>query len=118
MQSYLDVDAVTIAYPRGSTVVEAVRGVAFGIRRQEFVVLVGPSGCGKTTLLHAIGGLIPVTKGEIRLSNRPVTGPGRDRVMVFQEFSLFRWRTVRSNIEFALECNQVPRNERGPIVDR
>ena len=118
MQSYLNVDAVTIAYPRGSIVVEAVRGVSFGIKRQEFVVLVGPSGCGKTTLLHAIGGLMPVTKGEIRLSDRPVTGPGPDRVMVFQEYSLFRWRTVRSNIEFALECNRVPRAKRDPIVDR
>jgi NitT/TauT family transport system ATP-binding protein len=118
MRSHLDVDAVTIAYPRGSIVVEAVRGVTFGIKHQEFVVLVGPSGCGKTTLLHAIGGLLPVTKGEIRLSGRPVTGPGPDIVMVFQEFSLFRWRTVRGNIEFALECNRVPRAERGSIVDR
>jgi ABC-type nitrate/sulfonate/bicarbonate transport system ATPase subunit len=118
MQRHLDVDAVTIAYQRGSIVTEAVRSVTFGIKRQEFVVLVGPSGCGKTTLLHAIGGLMHVTKGEIRLSGRLVTGPGPDRVMVFQEYSLFRWRTVRSNIEFALECNRVPRSERGQIVDR
>ena len=118
MQSYLDVDAVTIKYPRGSTVVEAVRAVSFGVKRQEFVVLVGPSGCGKTTLLHAFGGLMPVTKGQIRISGRPIVGPGPDRVMVFQEYSLFRWRTVRRNIEFALECNRVPRADRGAIIDR
>ena len=118
MQSYLDVDAVTIAYPRGSTVVEAVRAVSFGVKRQEFVVLVGPSGCGKTTLLHAIGGLVPVTKGSIHLGGHAITGPGPDRVMVFQEFSLFRWRTVRRNVEFALECNHVPQASRGPIVDK
>jgi len=118
MQNYLDVDAVTIKYPRGSTVVEAVRAVSFSVKRQEFVVLVGPSGCGKTTLLHAFGGLMPVTTGQIRISGRPIVGPGPDRVMVFQEFSLFRWRTVCRNIEFALECNRVPRSDRGPIIDR
>jgi NitT/TauT family transport system ATP-binding protein len=118
MTGYLDVEAVSIAYSRGSITVEAVRNVSFGIRRQEFVVLVGPSGCGKTTLLQAIGGLVPITAGAIRVVGNPVTGPGRERVMVFQEFSLFRWRTVRRNIEFALECNRVPRSERGPIIDR
>jgi ABC-type nitrate/sulfonate/bicarbonate transport system ATPase subunit len=116
MQEYLDVDAVTIAYPRGSTVVDAIRDVSFKVKRQEFVVLVGPSGCGKTTLLHAIGGLVPVSKGQIQLSGRTIAGPGPERVMVFQEYSLFRWRTVRRNIEFALECNRVPRSQRGPIV--
>jgi NitT/TauT family transport system ATP-binding protein len=118
MQEYLDVDTVTIAYPRGSTVIDAVRTVSFEVKRQEFVVLVGPSGCGKTTLLHAIGGLVPVSTGQIRLSGRAVTGPGPERVMVFQEYSLFRWRTVRANIEFALECNRVPRAKRGAIVAR
>ena len=118
MQEYLDVDAVTIAYPRGPTVVDAVLDVSFGVKRQEFVVLVGPSGCGKTTLLHAIGGLVPVSKGQVRLSGRVVTGPGPERVMVFQEYSLFRWRTVRRNIEFALECNRVPRSKRGAVVGK
>ncbi len=118
MTGHLDVEAVSIAYSRGSTPVEAVRSVSFGIRRQEFVVLVGPSGCGKTTLLQAIGGLVPITAGTIRMLGQPVTGPGRERVMVFQEYSLFRWRTVRRNIEFALECNRVPRSERGAIIDR
>ena len=98
--------------------VEAVRNVAFGIDRQEFVVLLGPSGCGKTTLLQAIGGLVPVTGGAIRANGKVIAGPGPDRVMVFQEFSLFRWRTVRRNIEFALECKAIPRPKRGPIVDR
>ncbi len=118
MQSYLAVDRVTIAYPRGGAVVEAVSRVSFGLEHREFVVLVGPSGCGKTTLLHAIGGLQPVTAGEIRCAGRPVTGPGPERVMVFQEFSLFRWRTVRRNIEFALECNRVPRKDRDAVVHR
>jgi NitT/TauT family transport system ATP-binding protein len=118
MGEYLDVDAVTIAYQRGATAVEAVRAVSLGVKRQEFVVLVGPSGCGKTTLLHAIGGLQPVTGGRIQISGRTAAAPGPERVMVFQEFSLFRWRTVRRNIEFALECTRVPRADRAAIIDR
>jgi NitT/TauT family transport system ATP-binding protein len=118
MPDYLDVGAVTIAYQRNAAVVEAVRSVSFAIQRGEFVVLVGPSGCGKTTLLHAIGGLVPVTGGGIRMAGTAVTGPGPERVMVFQEFSLFRWRTVRRNIEFALECKRIPRARRTPIIDR
>jgi len=118
MDRYLEVDRVTIAYSRGTDMVEAVHDVSFWSTHREFVVLVGPSGCGKTTLLQAIGGLVPVTAGQIRCAGRTVTGPGPERVMVFQEFSLFRWRTVRRNVEFALECNRVPRADRRPIVDR
>lgn len=117
MDPYLAVDKVAIAYKRDGVPVEAARDVSFGVARQEFVVLVGPSGCGKTSLLHAIGGLQPIAGGEIRVANRAVSGPGRERVMVFQEFSLFRWRTVRRNVEFALECNRVPRAKRGPIIE-
>ncbi len=117
MQRYLDVDAVTIKFPRGPIIAEAVRAVSFSVKPQEFVVLVGPSGCGKTTLLHAIGGLAPVTEGEIRIAGQAVIGPAANRVMVFQEYSLFRWRTVRRNIEFALECNGVPRAKRAAIID-
>jgi len=118
MAAYLEVDGVTIAYPQRSGTVEAVRDVSFSVERREFVVLVGPSGCGKTTLLHAMGGLTPVTTGSIRCAGAPVSGPGPERVMVFQEFSLFRWRTVRRNIEFALECAGTPPRDRKPIVDR
>jgi NitT/TauT family transport system ATP-binding protein len=118
MASYLEADHTTISYQREGRVFEAVRDVSFAVAEREFVVLVGPSGCGKTTLLHAVGGLVPVSSGEIRCAGRPVTGPGPDRVMVFQEFSLFRWRTVRRNIEFALECNRVPAAERQPVIDR
>jgi len=81
-------------------------------------VLVGPSGCGKTTLLHAVGGLQTISSGTIRCGGQAVVGPGPERVMIFQEQSLFKWRTVRGNIEFALECKGVPRDQRGAIIDR
>jgi ABC-type nitrate/sulfonate/bicarbonate transport system ATPase subunit len=115
---FLEAERVTIAYPRGGRIVEAVREVSLSLAHREFVALVGPSGCGKTTLLHAIGGLVPIQTGQIRCGGRPVTGPGPERVMVFQEFSLFRWRSVRCNVEFALECNRVPAAQRRPIAER
>jgi len=64
---------------------------------------VGPSGCGKSTLLHVLGGFIPGDAGEIRVHGRAVVGPGPDRGMVFQEFSLFPWRTVGGNVGWGLE---------------
>jgi NitT/TauT family transport system ATP-binding protein len=115
---FVEIDAVSMSYTRGGMTTTAVKDVSFSVGHHEFVALVGPSGCGKTTLLHAVGGLVPVSAGEIRCAGRRVTAPGPERVIVFQEFSLFRWRTVRANVEFALECRNVPKPERAPIAER
>jgi NitT/TauT family transport system ATP-binding protein len=117
-RAFLEIDAVSMSYSRGGATTVAVRDVSFSVGRQEFVALVGPSGCGKTTLLHAVGGLVPISEGEIRCGGRRVAGPGPERVIVFQEFSLFRWRTVRANVEFALECRDVPKTERRALAER
>ena len=113
----LQVNNVTIGYAQRGRRVEAVRDVTFSVRESEFVVLVGPSGCGKTTLLHALGGLVDIAGGSIRCGGRPVRGPGPERVMIFQEQSLLKWRSVRRNVEFALECRQVPKARRAEIAD-
>jgi NitT/TauT family transport system ATP-binding protein len=113
----LQISNVTISYVQRGRTIEAVRDVSFSVQESEFVVLVGPSGCGKTTLLHAVGGLVAISGGVIRCGGRAVSSPGPERVLVFQEQSLFKWRTVRRNIEFALECRQVPKGQRGAIVD-
>jgi NitT/TauT family transport system ATP-binding protein len=84
----------------------------------EFVCVLGPSGCGKTTLLRIIAGLEEPTSGKILLKNKEITGPGSDRGMVFQEFGLFPWRSVRKNIEFGLEIRKIPKEERRTISDR
>ena len=90
----------------------ALYNVSLAIKKNEFVSLLGPSGCGKTTLIRIIAGLIPSDKGEIRVDGRIVTTPGRDRCMVFQQFGLLPWRTVVSNVEFGLEIDGMPREER------
>jgi NitT/TauT family transport system ATP-binding protein len=82
------------------------------VRKGEFVCLLGPSGCGKTTVLRIIAGLENATGGEVSLHGKNVTSGGSDRGMVFQEFALFPWRTVRKNIEFGLEVKGVPESER------
>jgi NitT/TauT family transport system ATP-binding protein len=90
----------------------ALYNVSLAIKKNEFVSLLGPSGCGKTTLIRIIAGLLAADRGEIRVDSRIVTAPGRDRCMVFQQFGLLPWRTVVSNVEFGLEIEGMPREER------
>ncbi len=82
------------------------------IRKGELITLVGPSGSGKTTILRLIAGLIEPTSGEIHIDGRPCAAPGSDRGMVFQDFALFPWRSVRKNVEFGLELAGIPKEER------
>ena len=81
----------------------ALRDITLSVNRGEFVVLVGPSGCGKTTYINAISGLVEPWEGTIEVNGRPVTGPGPDRAMVFQDYALMPWRTVESNIRMPFE---------------
>ncbi|MBV0902638.1 ABC transporter ATP-binding protein [Haloarcula salina] len=81
----------------------ALADVSLSVTEGEFCCVVGPSGCGKTTLLRAIAGLDDPDGGSILVGGDPVTGPGLDRGMVFQEYALFPWRTVRGNIRFGLD---------------
>ena len=76
----------------------ALRDITLSVNRGEFVVLVGPSGCGKTTYINAISGLVEPWEGTIEVNGKPVSGPGPDRAMVFQDYALMPWRTVESNV--------------------
>jgi NitT/TauT family transport system ATP-binding protein len=97
--------------------VEAVRDVSFDIGQGEFVCLIGPSGCGKTTILNLLAGLDAPSAGEVLMDGQPITGPGPDRAVLFQEPALFPWMTVRSNVEFALKLIGVPKGDRRERAD-
>jgi NitT/TauT family transport system ATP-binding protein len=81
----------------------ALRDITLTVNRGEFVVLVGPSGCGKTTFINAVSGLVAPWEGTIEVNGKPVTGPGPDRAMVFQDYALMPWRTVESNVRMPFE---------------
>jgi NitT/TauT family transport system ATP-binding protein len=111
------VDGLGKRYVSERQTVQALDGVEFAVGAGEFVCIVGPSGCGKTTLFRLIAGLETPTTGEVRLDGDPVTGPGTDRGMVFQEYGLFPWRTVEANVAFGLEEQGVPAAERARRVE-
>ncbi|MBF6241020.1 ABC transporter ATP-binding protein [Nocardia otitidiscaviarum] len=94
----------------------AVENISLDVRAGEFLVLVGPSGSGKSTLLDLLAGLSRPTTGTILLDGAPVTGPGLDRGIVFQQYALLPWRTARANIEFGLEAQGLPRRQRRSLA--
>jgi NitT/TauT family transport system ATP-binding protein len=102
----VDVRGVTLQYRVGHRRVIAVYRVTFQIRNAERLVLLGASGCGKSTLLKAVGGYLTPVEGTISLAGKPITAPGPDRMMVFQEFDqLLPWKTVKQNVVFALTAS-------------
>jgi len=103
-------------YGDGPTAVSALESISLAVEEHEFVSIVGPSGCGKSTLLYLVGGFFRPTEGEIRLRDKPIRGPGRDRGIVFQRYSLFPWLTVHDNIAYGLREMGMPRAEYEPIV--
>ena len=90
----------------------ALENVSLDVREREFLSLLGPSGCGKSTLLYLIGGFLPIETGKILVDGRPIAGPGPDRGIVFQNFALFPWKTVRKNVLYGLERQALTRQER------
>lgn len=101
-----------------SSPVQALADVDLDVRELEFVSILGPSGCGKTTLLHIIAGLLTPTSGSVLIKGSPVTGPGYDRALVFQESALFPWKNVLANAAFGLKMQGLTKKERRDIVNR
>ncbi len=94
---------VNKTFGSGRDRVEAIRNLSFDVKENEFTALVGPSGCGKSTFLYIAAGFEKPSSGKVLLEGKPVEKPGPDRGFVFQEFVLYPWRTVLSNITFGLE---------------
>jgi NitT/TauT family transport system ATP-binding protein len=99
----LHIHQISKAYRGDAHDVVAIDGIDLQIRNREFATILGPSGCGKSTLLRIVAGLAKPTQGSVRLDGRSISGPGRDRGMVFQSYTLFPWLTVQQNIQFGLE---------------
>ncbi len=106
----LELKKVGKTYP--NTVKRTLKDISLTIEDGEFICIVGPSGCGKTTLLNLVAGLEEPTTGELLLDNAPITGPGADRVVMFQEAALYPWLNVLENVMLGMEFLKVPKEER------
>ena len=111
-------DRVTRTFERDGQPVPALAEVSFTVKEREFVAIVGPSGCGKTTCLRMAAGLEFPSTGTVSVGGKPVTGPGPDRAVVFQQFALFPWKTVYANIEFGLRGKGIAEGERATRIAR
>lgn len=100
--AYLQLDNVSLVYPGQKASAPSLKEISLGIEEGEFIAIVGPSGGGKSSTIGLLAGLVAPTAGQIVLNGRPITGPGPDRAVVFQDYSLFPWMTALENIHFAL----------------
>lgn len=100
------------------TVKETLQDISLEIKEGEFICIVGPSGCGKSTLLNVVAGLEEATSGEVILDGKKVTGPGSDRVVMFQESALFPWLTVEENVRFGMKMAGMPEEEQEKRLDK
>ena len=111
-RGHIEVKEFALSYETIDGPVEAVTNTHIHVNPGEFVSIVGPSGCGKSTFLNAVAGFLKPTTGTITVDGEPVTKPSAERGMVFQQYSLFPWKTVRENVEFGLKMRGMPRSQR------
>ena len=111
IEPMLQISRVSKRFELAGDTIEALSPIELAIARGEFVCLIGASGCGKSTLLRIIAGFETASAGEVLVAGKPVAGPGPDRGMVFQDYGLFPWMTVRQNIGFGPTQRGLPRPE-------
>jgi NitT/TauT family transport system ATP-binding protein len=120
--SSISVSDISMVFNTRRGEVRAIDHVSLEIPDAHFACIVGASGCGKSTLLNIMGGLVRPSSGTVRLDGQPIHGPGTDRGMVFQSYTLFPWLRVRDNVEFGPKLKGVSKEERGrisePLLDR
>jgi NitT/TauT family transport system ATP-binding protein len=108
----LEVRGLTKTFALDDRRIVAIDDLTLDVDDGEFVSIVGPSGCGKSTFLHIVGGFEPPSGGRVALAGQPITMPGPDRGMMFQDLSLFPWLTVVENVCWPLEMKRLPKDER------
>ena len=108
----LEIKNVSKLFQADGKEMEALHDINLSIKENEFICFIGPSGCGKTTLLRIIAGLEEPTSGTVYISGKQIKGPSPERGMVFQEYSLFPWRTVLDNVAFGLELKGSHKDKR------
>ena len=113
-------DHVSVEFPSSRGALRVVDDVSYEIADGEFVAVIGPSGCGKTTMMNMVAGFMQPTRGRVLLDGEPIAGPGPDRGVIFQEYGVFPWLTVKDNIAFGLQlaANRAAPAERDAICDR
>jgi len=118
MSEVLAIDNVSRTFPgvRGGAPIQALLPASISVADNDFITILGPSGCGKSTLLRIVAGLDVPTSGHVRLDGNIVAGPGADRGMVFQSYTLFPWLTVVENICFGLREKSTPPAEQARIA--
>ncbi|TDL86852.1 ABC transporter ATP-binding protein [Meridianimarinicoccus aquatilis] len=116
--TFLSINNLSMRFdlPNGSHV-QALKDVSLEIGKGELISVLGPSGCGKSTLLNILAGFLSHTGGSVTLNDVPVTQPGAERGMVFQQGALFEWMSVRENVEFGPRMKGMPETDRNTIVD-
>lgn len=116
-EDFIVIDGIRKVYRKDEVETVAIDRIDLTVKKGELVSIIGPSGCGKTTILRMIAGLLEPTEGSIIIAGKECKEPGPDRGMVFQDFALFPWRSVRRNVEFGLEVAGVPKEERRQKAD-
>lgn len=114
----IDISGVTQEFEKKDGKFLALDTVNLNVEQNEFICVVGPSGCGKTTLLNIIAGLCKPTTGTVKVRGELVTGPGKGKGVVFQQYALYPWLTVEKNVEFGMRMKGVPKAERAEIAKK
>jgi NitT/TauT family transport system ATP-binding protein len=110
-------DNVTLTFGEGRNAVTALQNLSLTLRPGDFLSVLGPSGCGKSSLINTIAGFGQAEAGKVHVDGEPISRPGPDRGVVFQQPTLFPWKLVRENVEFGLKFRNVPRSQRSRMVD-
>lgn len=114
----IEIRGVTKRFEKRDGSFLALDEVNLEIAKNEFICVVGPSGCGKTTLLNIIAGLYPPSTGTVRVRGELVTGPGKGKGVVFQQYALYPWLTVEKNVEFGMKMKGVKKSERKAVSEK